>query len=191
MTSCKKHPPGWPAHPNALISSTTPRPVTHPVVFDCLDGASICTATLHTSGSAGPSGIDSTGWRRLCNSFQKALADLCNSLALVARKLCTTYVDPWGIAPLSTSHLIALDKCPGVQPIGIGETSRRIIGKAILAVAKCNIQEAAGALQLCAGQVAGSEAAIHAMCNVFQDEQSKAVLLMLRMHSTAWIVKLP
>ena len=72
----KNHPPGQTAHPDALISSTTPRPVTHPVVFDCLDGASIHTAALHTNGSAGPSGIDSTGWRHLCTSFQKASADL-------------------------------------------------------------------------------------------------------------------
>ena len=173
----KKHPPGQPAHPDALISSTTPRPVTHRVVFDCLDGASIRTAALHTNGSAGPSGIDSTGWRRLCTSFQNASADLCNSLASVARKLCTNYVDPRGIAPLTASRLIALDKCPGVRPIGIGETSRRIIGKAILAVIKYDILEAAGSLQLCAGQEAGSEAAIHAMRSVFQDEQSEAVLL--------------
>ena len=61
--------------------------------------------------------------------------------------------------------------------IGIGETSRRIIGKAIFAVIKYDILEAAGALQLCAGQEAGSEAAIHAMCGVFHDEQSEAVLL--------------
>ena len=75
-------------------------------------------------------------------------------------KLCTTYVDPRGIAPLTTSRLIALDKCPGVRPIMIGETSCRIIGKATLEVIKCNILEAAGALQLCAGQEAGSEAAM-------------------------------
>ena len=73
--------------------------------------------------------------------------------------------------------MIALHKCPSVQPIWIGETSCRISGKAILAVIKYDILEAAGALQLCAGQEAGSEAAIHAMCNVVQDEQSEAVLL--------------
>ena len=105
----KKPPPGQPAYPDAFMSSTTPRPVTHPVVFDCLDGASIRIAALHTNGSAGPSGIDSTGWRCLCSSFQNASADLCNSLASVARKLCTTYVDPRGIAPLTACRLIALD----------------------------------------------------------------------------------
>ena len=84
-----------PRHPY-LINNITPRPVIHPVVFNHLDGASIRTAALHTSGSAGSLGIDSTGWRCLCTSFHNASADFCNSLASVARKLCTTYVDPQG-----------------------------------------------------------------------------------------------
>ena len=84
-----------------LINNRTPRPVIHPVIFNCLDGASIRTAPLHTSGSAGSLGIDSTEWRCLCTSFHNVSADFCNSLASVARKLCTTYVDPRGITPLN------------------------------------------------------------------------------------------
>ena len=37
--------------------------------------------------------------------------------------------------------------------------------------------EAAGTLQLCVGQEAESEAAIHAMCHIFEDAESEAVLL--------------
>ena len=171
----KKHPAGQPAYPEILLPLTTP--ATHPVVFDCLDGGVIRSAALRTHGSAGPSGVDAVGWRRLCTSFQNASSELCNSLAMVARKLCTTYVDPQSVAPLAASRLIALDKCPGVRPIGIGETVRRIIGKAVLAVIKYDILDAAGALQLCAGQEAGCEAAIHAMRNTFLDNDSEAVLL--------------
>ena len=54
-------------------------------------------------------------------------------------------------------------KNPGVRPIGICEVSRRIISKAVLYVIKGDIQDAAGSNQLCGGQVAGIEAAVHAV----------------------------
>ena len=41
---------------------------------------------------------------------------------------------------------VALDKCQGVRPIGIGETARRIIGRAIARVLSDDIQMAAGPL---------------------------------------------
>ena len=73
--------------------------------------------------------------------------------------------------------MIALDKNPGVQPIGIAETSRRIIAKAVLQVVKQDILDAAGCLQLCAGQRAGCEAAVHAMREIFADQDTEGVLL--------------
>lgn len=41
-----------------------------PVIFDCIDGCTIKSAALRTQGAGGPSGLDSTAWRRLCCSFQ-------------------------------------------------------------------------------------------------------------------------
>ena len=79
--------------------------------------------------------------------------------------------------PLLNCRLIALDKNPGVRPIGIGETSRRIIAKAVLHVVKQDVMDAAGCLQLCAGQHAGCEAAVHAMREIFDDEGTEGLLL--------------
>ena len=74
-------------------------------------------------------------------------------------------------------RLIPLDKNPGVRPIGVGEFLRRIIGKAILSVIKPEILSSAGNLQLCAGQAGGCEAAVHAMSDIFEEEETDALLL--------------
>ena len=116
-------------------------------------------------------------WRRLCTSFKSASDDLCHSLALLARRLCVSFVDPKGLSSLLACCLIALDKCPGVRPIGICETARQIISKAVLSVARADLQAAAGSLQLCAGQIAGSEAAIRAMKEAFLNDETEAVLV--------------
>ena len=86
-------------------------------------------------------------------------------------------MDPDGIDGLVACRLIALDKCPGVCPIGIGEVVRRIIAKAVLSIVKLDILEAAGPLQLCAGQDARCEAAVHAMRSIFSDSSAQGVLL--------------
>ncbi len=62
-------------------------------------------------------------------------------------------MDPACIAPLLACRLIALTKNPGVRPIGIGDTARGIMAKAILSVTKQDLQEAAGPMQLCAEAV--------------------------------------
>jgi len=172
-----KHPCGQPACKEALLPPSATVSSFHPVIFDALDGAAIRSAALRTKGAAGPSGVDAFCWRRLCTSFHRASDDLCASLALVARRLCTDMVDPKGLTAFVACRLIALDKCPGVRPIGVGEVVRRIVGKAVLATVKMDILEAAGPLQLCAGQDAGCEAAIHAMRSVFTDDTTEAVLL--------------
>jgi hypothetical protein len=149
----------------------------HPVIFDCIDGEVIQRAALNTNGAAGPSGIDANGWKRMCTSFKHQSSNLCGSLALVAKRLSTTYVDPKGLSSFTASRLIAIDKQPGVRPIAIGEVSRRIISKAILSVVKRDVLEATGSTQLCAGLEAGCEAAVHAMKAVLDDDSTQAALL--------------
>ena len=137
----------------------------HPVVFDRIDAHLILihTTALRTSGAAGPSGLDAHAWRRLCTAFKGASNSLCQSLAAVARRPCHSLVDPQGLAPLLACRLIALDKCPGVHPIGIGETVRRII------IRRSNPRDCKRRhtgcsrlhIQLCAGQLSGCEAAVH------------------------------
>lgn len=137
----------------------------------------IKSSALQVSGAAGPSGLDALSWRRLCSSFKTASQELCHSLALTARRLCTNLVDPASVASLLSCRLIALNKNLGVRPIGIGDTARRIIAKAILSITRQDLQAAAGSLQLCAGQIAGIEAGVHAVQSLFQMKDTEAVLL--------------
>ena len=45
------------------------------------------------------------------------------TLAPLAKRLCTTFVDLQDLPPLLAFQLIALDENPGVFPIGICETA--------------------------------------------------------------------
>ena len=71
------------------------------------------------SGAAGPSGLDAKGWKRMCCSFHKDSDNLCSAIANLTRRLCCTYVNPDGISALVACRLVALDKNPGIRPIGI------------------------------------------------------------------------
>ena len=70
----------------------------------------------------------------------------------------------------------ALDKSPGVRPVGIVETLRRLTYKAVLQVAQEDIQAAVGCLQLCTGKEAACEAGVYAMRTLLEDDV-EAVLL--------------
>ena len=170
-----KHPPAQPALPQVIINSSD-SPSLHPIYFDSLDANMIRLASKHVNGAAGPSGLDAYAWRRLCSAFGSASEDLCHSIALLAKRLCISFVDPQGLAPFLACRLIALNKNPGVRPIGIGEVVRRIVAKSVLFVLRPDILEAAGTQQLCAGQVAGIDAAIHTMRCLFEKDDTEAML---------------
>ena len=128
-------------------------------------------------GSAGPSGLDAEDWRQMCCSFKEASHHLCNTLADTARRIATCYVDPSGLEALNACRLIALDKMPGLRPIGVGEVAKRILGRSILRIVKEDVQRVVGPLQMCVGFENGVEVASLAMHAVFEDKHTEAVLL--------------
>ena len=118
--------------------------------------------------------MDANGFKRIlaCKSFKRSSNTLCESIATLTRRLCTEFVDPLTIEPIVASRLIPLDKGNGV-----GEVIRRIIGKCVTSVAKQDVINASGAMQVCAGQMSGGEAAIHAVRNIFEADETDAALL--------------
>ena len=170
-----KHPTSQPAAQDSIMPGTPPE--IHSVIFDSIDARLIRSMALKTKGAAGPSGLDAYAWRRLCTVFKSTSNSLCQALADVAKRLCSVLVDPQAIAPFLGCRLIALDKCPGVRPIGIGDTARRIVAKAVLQITRGDVQEATGSSQLCASQIAGCEAAVHYIQGSFHDSETEAALL--------------
>ena len=136
-------------------------------------------AALNTKGSAGPSGMDAELYRRiLCSkNFNASGKALREEIASLTKNLLTTSYHPILLEPYVASRLIPLDKNPGIRPIGVGEILRRIVGKIVSRHAAMEIKEAAGPLQTCANHGAGAEAAIHAMKNLFDSDETDAVLL--------------
>ena len=139
----------------------------------------IATATRLTNDSGGPPQLDAEQFRLiiLSKKFKKESKDLREQVVLLAKNLATTLVDPKSIEAFVACRLIALNKNPGVRPIGVGEILRRIIGKTIAWTLKDDIQEAASPLQTATGLKNGAEAAIHSMQEIFANEQTDAVIL--------------
>ena len=132
-----------------------------------------------TKGGSGPSGLDADEWRRMLTSreFGTSLTDLRKTFAQVMKKLCIEELESTtSLEGFTACRLIPLDKKPGLRPIVVGEVLRRIAGKVIM-IFKKDITDAAGPLQLSAGQEAGAEAAIHPMRDIFANEDTEAFLL--------------
>ena len=71
---------------------------------------------------------------------------------------------PWAAyRALMACCLVALDKWPGVSPVGIGETLRRALAKLVMRAAGDQAKSVCGNLQLCAGLEAGIEGATHSV----------------------------
>ena len=129
---------------------------------------------------AGPGGCDACHWQDSLLHYGAHSVRLRESVASLCRRLANSIV-PWSdVRGLVASHLIALDKCPGVRPVGVGKTLQRIVGKVVCSVCRLDIEEVAGVSQLCAGTKAGTEGAVHALNELFEVGKSDGwgVLLM-------------
>ena len=127
-----KHPDPNPISSEALYEGPVRSSLNHPVIFTAITAETIRRTIQQMSGTAGPSGLDVRDWKRLCYSYNQASNDLCEAIACLCKRLCTEFVDPVGIEALVSCRLIALDKCPGIRPIGVGECLRRLIGRAVI-----------------------------------------------------------
>ena len=174
----QKHPKSKKADAEILLADIPER--VHQVRFDGINAELVRKAALKTRGGSGPSGMDGDGWRHILtsNSFKECSKELCVTFANVIKKLCSNVEDSKSLEAFLACRLIPLDKNPGIRPIGVGEVLRRIAGKVVVHTVREDVISSVGSLQVCAGQEAGCEAAIHAMHSIFESEETEAVLLL-------------
>ena len=92
----------------------------------------------------------------LPEEFRVVVSDLDNWMANSS--------PPWSAyGDMMTCCLVALDKRPGVRPIGIGETLPRDVAKLVMRAAEDQLKIACGSLQLCASLEDGIEGTTHAV----------------------------
>ena len=145
-----------------------------------MDESVIMKASMLAKSGSGPSGYEADSWRRILTScaFGKAALDLRKTFAQLIKKLCVEELEsPSSLESFVACRLIPLDEQPGLRPIGVREVLRIIAGKAVMMLFKNDIKHAASALQLSTGQGAGIEAVVHAMHDIFSEENTEVVLL--------------
>ena len=113
--------------------------------------------------AAGPTSVDAVALSSWLLSFGLASIELREEMAHWTEWLANTS-PPWtAYRATMASHLVAMNKMPGVRPLGIGEIYRRLW--AMLVIKDCGSQEKqlCGTSQLCAGLEAEIEGAIHSV----------------------------
>ncbi|CAH0407375.1 unnamed protein product [Chilo suppressalis] len=165
----EKHPP--PTTPDHDLF-TLPRNDTElpPLLEVDITSDHVETVARKLHGGGGPTGSTAENWRDFLLRYGQASALLREAVVQLTMKLSNETVPRSQIQALMSSRLVALDKCPCMRPIGIGECLRRILSKCMIEATSSEVTEACGQLQLCSGLSSGIEGAVHAMKDAFQKE---------------------
>ena len=178
----KKHPQLVDPPESALLSGVADR--VNPIIFQKITLELIKRIARQMQGSSGPSGLDADAWCRMLTTYRKSSDRLCASLAAFARCLCTEELDAADLSAYTAARLIPLDKCPGVRPIAVGETFRRIVGRAAMRIIESDVLSATAPYQLCISVPSACEAGAHAMRQLFDHDNAQGILLILLMQAT-------
>ena len=121
------------------------------------------------SGAAGPSGVDAVHLQHWLLHFKLSSERLRHEAALWTEWLANEHL-PWAaFRAFQASRLIALDKQPGVRPVGVGKSFRRLFAKIVLRLTRHEATAACGNTNLCSGLKAGIEGAVHTAAERWED----------------------
>ena len=120
----EKHPPPGLASQDAFVSCSD-----LPLLVDVdVTSSHVEQVARHLRGSGGPGGADSYHWQCFLLQYGAHSSRLREAVADLVMHLANGVVDWTDISALMANRLIALYKCPGVCPIGIGECLCCVLG---------------------------------------------------------------
>ena len=135
----------------------------------CITQDDVEAVSSRLSGAAGPGGTDAVGLANWLLRFGRESEALREEMVAWTNWLANTS-PPWAAyRALMANRLVALDKQPGIQQVGIGEVYRRLWAKCLLNAIGSQATAACGNFNLCAGLQAGIEGAVRAVRDVFAD----------------------
>ena len=162
-------------HPDAIIpdaGTLFPYNETPELPTIIISADNVGTVASRLQGGAGLSGVDSQAIQFWLIRMGKSSSSLRETIAKFTSWLSNTRV-PWpSIRALMSCRLVAVNKSPGVRPIGIGESWRRLFAKCNLLMTRESATVACGVDQLSVGLKAGIESAIHSV-NIWWDPESQ------------------
>ena len=124
------------------------------------------------AGALGAQAIELSNWliffECVSEEYRVVVANLDDWMA-------NSYPPRVAYSALMACQLVAMDKSPGVRPVGIGETLCRAIAKLIMRAVGDEAKMAYGSLQLCAVLEAEIEGAAHAVAQRRQERNAPAM----------------
>ena len=121
------------------------------------------------SGSAGPSGADSTLWQSMLLKYGNHSKELCEAMAMLTERQANNILEWEEVHAQKAKRELALRKLPvGIRPIGVGELMDRCADKTMLYVTEDDVKITCNSDQLCSGIKSGMEGTIHATRELFQ-----------------------
>ena len=133
-----------------------------PIPLDC-SSEIVEEVASNLRGGAGPGSVDAIAMSNWLLRHGKYSQMLREELASWTEWLCNSMPPFAAYRALMACRLVALDKQPGVRPLGIGEIFRRAIAKCALKICGEDAKAACGSTNLCAGLEAGIEGAVHSV----------------------------
>ena len=157
----EKHPPPGVSPRDAFVSCTD-----LPLLVD------VDVTSSHVEQVAGPGGADSYHWQCFLLNYGAHSSRLREAVADLAMHLANDIIDWTDIRALMANRLIALDKCPGVRLISIGDYLHCVLGHVFVLVTGLEAQSACGVEQLACGMQSGIVGAFHAMSALCDDHSN-------------------